>query len=320
MILLDLRLMKILRFTAFANIGLILISWQPPKQAGVSLIVLGTIQDGGSPHIGCNKACCLDLFSHPDYRRKVVSLGIIDAQNKQTWLFEATPDMPAQAKILKNASGFQTKEIPDGIFLTHAHIGHYTGLMYLGKEAINSKAVLTYAMPRMKTFLETNGPWSQLVSLNNISLQAMQNEQEVVLSNNVKVTPIIVPHRDELSETVGYKIDGPNKKILFIPDINKWQLWNRDIAHEISAVDYVFVDGTFYSGDELQTRNIAEIPHPFIIETMKLLAGLPPREKAKVYFIHFNHTNPVINPKSPQALKVLKNGFHIAKFGERIAL
>lgn len=296
------------------------IVYPPAKSLQVTLIVLGTIQDGGSPHIGCTKNCCKYLFTHPDYRRKVVSLGVIDPQNKQTWLFEATPDMPAQAKMLKNASGFQQKETPDGIFVTHAHIGHYTGLMYLGKEALNSKSIPTYAMPRMKAFLETNGPWSQLAILNNIALQPLQNEQPVVLSNNIKVTPIIVPHRDEFSETVGYRIEGPNKKILFIPDINKWALWNKDIAKEIASVDYAFVDGTFYSGDELQTRNLAEIPHPFIIESMKLLAGLPAREKAKVYFIHFNHTNPVIDPKSKQAATVLRNGFNLAQFGQRIVI
>jgi len=295
-------------------------TYPPIKPQQVTLIVLGTIQDGGSPHIGCTKNCCKDLFIHPDYTRKVVSLGVIDPQNKQTWLFEATPDMPAQAKMLKTASGFQHKETPDGIFVTHAHIGHYTGLMYLGKEALNSKSVPTYAMPRMKTFLENNGPWSQLVALDNIALQPIQNEQPVVLSDNIKVTPIIVPHRDEFSETVGYHIDGPNKKILFIPDINKWALWNKDIAKEIASVDYAFVDGTFYSGDEIQTRNIAEIPHPFIIESMKLLTNLPAHEKGKVYFIHFNHTNPVINPKSPQAATVLRNGFHLAQFGQRIVI
>jgi len=133
-------------------------SHEPNKPAQVTLIVLGTIQDGGSPHIGCTKNCCKYLFTHPDYRRKVVSLGVIDPRNKQTWLFEATPDMPTQAKMLKNVSAFQQKETPDGIFVTHAHIGHYTGLMYLGKEALNSKSVSTYAMPRMKAFLETNGP------------------------------------------------------------------------------------------------------------------------------------------------------------------
>ena len=283
-------------------------------------MVLGTIQDGGSPHIGCNKACCKELFAHPDHRRKVVSLGVIDPINKQTWLFEATPDMPLQTKMLKNTSGFQQKEMPDGIFITHAHIGHYTGLMYLGKEALNSRAEPTYAMPRMTSFLTNNAPWSQLINLNNISLKPLQNEQTITLSNTVKVTPILVPHRDELSETVGYRIEGPTKKVLFIPDINKWALWNKNLVQEIKAVDYAFIDGTFYDGDELQTRNIAEVPHPFIIETMQLLAGLPEAEKAKVYFIHFNHTNPVLNPKSVQALTVRKNGFHLAQFGQRVFL
>ena len=291
---------------------------QKPTQ--VTLIVLGTIQDGGSPHIGCNKACCKNLFTHPDQRRKVVSLGVIDAINKQTWLFEATPDMPAQTKMLKNASGFQQKEMPDGIFVTHAHIGHYTGLMYLGKEALNSKAEPIYAMPRMTSFLNNNAPWNQLVGLNNITLKPMYNEQTVILSNTVKVTPVIVPHRDELSETVGYLIEGPTKKILFIPDINKWTLWNKDIVQQIKAVDYAFIDGTFYDGDELQTRNIAEVPHPFIIETMQLLSELPKTEKAKVTFIHFNHTNPVLNPTSKQAITVRKNGFHLAQFGQRIVI
>lgn len=285
-----------------------------------SLIVLGTIQDGGSPHIGCNKACCKDLWEHPDYKRKVVCLGLIDPQNKQTWLLEATPDMPAQVKMLKNRSGFQTKELPDGIFVTHAHIGHYTGLMYLGKEAINSHEVPVYAMPRMKDYLETNGPWSQLVKLNNISLKPLQDNITITLSNNLKITPYLVPHRDELSETVGYMVESNRKKVLFIPDINKWDLWIHNIKAEIAKMDYVFIDGTFYDGDELGLRNIAEIPHPFIVESMKLFQDLPVADKNKIYFIHFNHTNPVINTKSKQAQTVINNGFHLAQFGQMVGL
>ncbi|MGZ3756775.1 MAG: MBL fold metallo-hydrolase [Mucilaginibacter sp.] len=288
--------------------------------AQVQVIVLGTIQDAGSPQITCSKDCCKDLFTHPDARRKVVSLGLIDASAKQIWLFEATPDMPAQAKMLKRESGFQLQEMPDGIFVTHAHIGHYTGLMYLGKEALNSKSIPVYAMPRMLDFLNNNQPWKQLITMSNIVLKPLANEETIVLNDHIRVIPILVPHRDELSETVGYRIEGPNKKLLFIPDINKWALWNKDIAREITAVDYAFVDGTFYSGDEIKTRNLAEIPHPFIIETMKLLANLPAAEKAKVHFIHFNHTNPVINPKSPQAVTVKKNGFRLAYFGQRVNL
>eukprot|EP00957_Ditylum_brightwellii_P156501 11911053-Ditylum_brightwellii.AAC.1 len=69
-----------------------------------------------------------------------------------------------------------TKKTPDGIFLTHAHIGHYTGLMYLGREALGAVDVPVYAMPRMRSFLKNNGPWSQLVSLGNINIQNLEEK------------------------------------------------------------------------------------------------------------------------------------------------
>ena len=165
-----------------------------------TLVILGTIQDAGSPHIACKKACCKSLFENPNPLRKVVSLGLIDPGNHKSYLFEATPDITSQLKKLKEFA-MADKDLPDGIFLTHAHIGHYTGLMYLGKEATNASQVPVFAMPRMKNFLETNGPWSQLVSTNNISLQLIEKSEEIELGSNIKVTPFTVPHRDEFSET-----------------------------------------------------------------------------------------------------------------------
>jgi len=279
-----------------------------------SLIVLGNVQDGGSPHIGCTKDCCKELFEHPDPTRMVSSLGVIDPENKMNWLFDATPNLPFQLKKLKKASEFSSKEVPDGIFLTHAHIGHYAGLMYLGREAMNAKQVSVYAMPKMKSFLEHNGPWSQLVSLNNISIRPLQDGQVNVLSSNIKVKAFRVPHRDEFSETVGYLIEGPHKRVLFIPDIDKWSKWNKNIIEEIGKVDYAFIDATFYSAAEMNNRPISEIPHPLVVESMELFKNLPAKEKDKIYFIHLNHTNPLLNPESPQTKTVLKNGFHIARF------
>lgn len=279
-----------------------------------SLIVLGNVQDGGSPHIGCTKDCCKELFEHPDPTRMVSSLGVIDPENKMNWLFDATPNLPFQFKKLKKTSEFSSKEVPDGIFLTHAHIGHYAGLMYLGREAMNAKQVPVYAMPKMKSFLEHNGPWSQLVSLNNISIRPIQDEQVNVLSSQIKVKAFKVPHRDEFSETVGYLIEGPHKKVLFIPDIDKWSKWNKNIVEEIGKVDYAFIDATFYSAAEMNNRPISEIPHPLVVESMELFKNLPAKEKDKIYFIHLNHTNPLLNPESSQTKTVLKNGFHIARF------
>jgi len=290
-----------------------------PEQNSVSLYILGTVQDGGSPHIGCQKSCCSELFNIPDHTRKVVSLGVVDHKNDKSFLFEATPDMPSQLKLLKeHAQG--SKETPDGIFMTHAHIGHYAGLMYLGRESLGGKNIPVYAMPRMKMFLETNGPWEQLVELNNIDILPIQNETKVELTPNLTVIPFTVPHRDEYSETVGYKIIGPNRSALFIPDIDKWSKWEKDIVKEIRDVDFAFLDATFFDGPEIKTRNVAEIPHPFVSESMELFKNLPPTEKSKVHFIHFNHTNALLNQNSDSYQKVLDAGFNVSAFNQRFNL
>ncbi len=290
------------------------------EKSGVSMVVLGTIQDAGSPHIACKKECCKNLFENPDPKRKVVSLGIIDHDHEKTFLIEATPDISTQLKILKKYSGL-AKELPDGIFLTHAHIGHYSGLMYLGKEAANASNVPVYVMPRMKLYLETNGPWSQLVDTGNIILEEITHKKEARTNSGVlSFTPILVPHRDEYSETVGYFLEGPSKKVLFIPDIDKWEKWDIPITEALSVVDYAFVDATFYSGDEINTRDISEIPHPFIIESMELFDNLPASEKEKIHFIHFNHTNPVLDSTSNEYRKVIEKGYNLAYNGLIIPL
>ena len=286
-----------------------------PKDSlkNTSIIILGTVQDAGSPQIGCKKECCANLFQNPDKNRQVTSLGLIDTENQKTYMFEATPDIGAQMKMISEYKTESGKELVDGIFLTHAHIGHYTGLMYLGKEAMNTKNTAVYVMPRMKKFLNEHGPWNQLIKSENIVLTTMGNENPISLSKSLKVTPILVPHRDEYSETVAYHIKGPNKSALFIPDIDKWEKWEKDIIDKIQKVDYAFLDATFYSGKEISNRNISEIPHPFVIESIEMFKGLSKKEKGKIIFIHFNHTNPLLNPNSPESQLVLKKGFKIGK-------
>ena len=187
--------------------------------------------------------------------------------------------------------------------------------MYLGKEATNAAEIPVFAMPKMKAFLEHNGPWSQLVQNSNITIQTLKQQTEVLLTNRLKVVPFTVPHRDEYSETVGYKIIGPNKSALFIPDINKWSLWKTSIRDLVNEVDCAFLDATFFDGEELNTRDIKDIPHPFVIESMDLFKSLPASERKKIYFIHFNHTNPLLLEDSPQTKQVLDSGYRIARKG-----
>jgi len=280
----------------------------------VSLAVLGVAQDAGSPHINCRKVCCSSLFKEKT-RREVTALGLIDNQNSKKYLFEATPDMPSQLRDLSESTGFRKSDVPDGVFLTHAHIGHYTGLMYFGREAMGANSVQVYAMPMMIDYLKDNGPWSQLIELNNIDLNPLSDNKQIHLSDNLSIIPFRVPHRDEYSETVGYKIIGPNKTAIFIPDINKWEAWDRSIIEEIKKVDYAFLDATFYSGKELDNRDMREIPHPFVVETMKLLADEPLEERNKIWFIHMNHTNPMLDSISQETKNIKLAGYHIARKG-----
>ena len=278
------------------------------------ITVLGIAQDAGYPQVSCEKECCELFHDGKENRKRVSSLGLIDKDTHEKWLFDATPDMTSQLDDLKR-DHINSQQVINGIFLTHAHIGHYTGLMYLGKEALGAKNIPVYAMPRMKTFLENNGPWSQLVSLENMDLKELQNEEEVTLNSNLKVTPFLVPHRDEFSETVGYKIQGKNRSALFIPDINKWELWKKNIVEEVKKVDYAFLDATFFQDGEIP-RPMSEVPHPFIMETVKLFENEPEKTRSKVIFIHFNHSNPAILNSHELQDQIKDLGFKFAKEGD----
>jgi pyrroloquinoline quinone biosynthesis protein B len=286
-----------------------------------SLVILGTIQDAGSPQLDCHEECCEPLHSHPDPSRMVVSIGIIDPENKKKFILEASPDMSEQLADLSEYENFSESDIPDGVLLTHAHIGHYSGLMEFGKEAKNTNQVPVYAMPRMKKFLSSNGPWDQLVKTENIKIQNLKNEQATQLTSNFSIVPFLVPHRDEYSETVGFKIIGPRKSALFIPDIDKWEKWEKDIVEEVSKVDYAFLDATFYDMGELPNRDMAEVPHPLIIETTHIFIDEPISERQKIHFIHFNHTNPILKDSS-SASTITTNikDFNIAQKGQVISM
>lgn len=276
------------------------------------IVVLGTAQDAGYPQINCKKSCCMRAWNHAPLREPVSCLGLYDPESDQIWMFDATPDFKEQ---LNDLQGFQqngTHPI-DGIFLTHGHIGHYTGIMDLGREAMGANEVPVYAMPRMVDYLTNNGPWSQLVSLHNIKLKNMAADSSIQLNERLSVTPLLVPHRDEFTETVGFKIEGPNLTAVFIPDIDKWHKWDRNIVELVNSVDLLFLDGTFYRNGEIAGRDMNEIPHPFIEESMELFKELPEDQKRKIHFIHFNHTNPIINPESEESQEVETAGFKVAR-------
>jgi pyrroloquinoline quinone biosynthesis protein B len=301
----------------------------------VEAILLGTAQDGGLPQAGCHCARCAPAHIDPALRQRVVCLALVDHATHQSWLIDATPDFREQLHALHSLA-------PDcplaGILLTHAHIGHYTGLIHLGREAWNTHDLPVYASPRMASFLRENAPWSQLVALGNISLRAFlpsrklrrdtnqpqrtpvkpvprqsgapDSFQESQLSPNLHVTPVQVPHRDEFSDTLAFIVRAPARRLFYCPDIDTWDRWAHDLRRFAAEVDIALLDGTFFSADELQGRDPSQIPHPLVTDTAERLAGVT----CDVRLIHLNHSNPLHRP-GPERDWLVARGIAPGTFG-----
>jgi len=280
-----------------------------PPQQNLEAVVLGIAQDGGVPHLGCRQRLCVEARRDPAKRRLVASLGVVDHSAGRRVLVDATPDFPAQVERLGG--------LPDAILLTHAHIGHYLGLAQLGREVLGARRIPVYCTARMADFLRTNGPWKRLVALDNIAIREIAPGVEFELTPALKATAIRVPHRDEDSDTVAYLLAGRERQVLWLPDIDKWEKWDRRIEEFVRAAPMLaFVDGTFDSADEIPGRSIRDIPHPLVPETVARFGGKAPALPAQVLFVHLNHTNRLLWDAAARR-ELEQKGFGIASEGSR---
>ncbi len=287
----------------------------PPDEPFV--VVLGIAQDAGFPQAACRKVCCAEAWGDPSRRRHPASLAIVDPEAGR-FVIDCTPDFPEQLRLLDAVAPPSGGGVAlDGVLLTHAHIGHYTGLVHLGREVTGSQGVPVWAMPRMAAFLREAGPWSQLVELENVVLRPLVDGEAVPLTGRITATPFLVPHRDELSETVGFRIEGPRRSVVWLPDIDKWDRWGTPIEDVIAGADLAYLDATFFADGEIPGRPMELIPHPFVSESIARFASLSATERAKVRFVHLNHTNPALDPDSEAAGHIRAAGHRVAIQGER---
>ena len=278
----------------------------------IEAILLGAAQDAGVPQAGCGCERCRRAHADPAQRQQVVCLGLIHRASGQAWMIDATPDFREQWILLRQAA-------PEcqlaGILLTHAHMGHYTGLIQLGREAWNTRRLPVYATPRMCAFLMRNQPWLQLAKFGNIALHLSPPGQPIALAPDLSATPIAVPHRDEWSDTMAYRIDGPRRSLFYCPDIDDWDRWEHSLPEMLAAVDVALLDGAFFSPAEIPGRNIADIPHPLATDTAERAAGAA----CDVRLIHLNHTNPLWDD-GPERAWVAERGVGVGATGDRWVL
>ena len=273
------------------------------------VVVLGIAQDGGRPQAGCRGTCCVD-----QPRLSPACLAIIDPVADRRFLIDATPDIGSQLALLDRiAPDVGAERVLDGVLLTHAHMGHYTGLVHLGREALALPKVCVQTSERMADFLLANSPWKELVEHGHVEIDRFHEVIELTPSVTVRAIP--VPHRDELSDTVCFVIEGPNRRVLWLPDIDGWDQWDIDIIDLIASVDVAYVDGTFFDDGELD-RDMSRIPHPRVVDTVGRVADRAPHLASRVRFVHLNHTNPALVDGASARTFVESAGLAVASEGE----
>jgi pyrroloquinoline quinone biosynthesis protein B len=292
----------------------------------VVVTALGTAQDGGVPQAGCDCARCVAARRDPGRRRHVASLALRLPASGQTWLIDATPDLGEQLEIVHrfrpHPAGAPDRRPVDGVLLTHAHVGHYLGLAFFGFEVMNSSELPVYASARMAAFLRANGPWSLLVARRNVVLRELTPGVSLTLAPGLTVTPLAVPHRAELSDTLGFVVRGPRRTLLYVPDTDSWAAWPLPLPEVLrrERVDVALLDGTFYAAGELPDRDVRRIGHPLMTATMKLLRGAVRGGGLQVFFTHLNHSNPALDPAGPERRTLAAAGFQVLAEGQELAL
>jgi len=295
--------------------------WLMGEQTGPYALVLGIAQDAGMPQVGCYAERC-ERARARERPRYAASLALVDPLRDRYHLVDVTPDVTRQLDLIPEP-GFRERAGArrpfDGIFLTHAHIGHYAGLAVLGREGLGMAPTPTYCTASMAEFLTGNGPWDLMVREGRLDLRPVEPGRWTRVDDGLEARALSVPHRPEYSDTVGWVFRGPAHSILYLPDIDAWERWDLQVTDVVAEVDVALLDASFYSAVEVPGRSIEDIPHPLVPHSMDLLQA---RVDAgdRVLFTHLNNTNPALFEDSAEAAEIRRRGFEVATEGLRIPL
>lgn len=274
----------------------------------MKVVILGSAQDAGLPQLGCQCINCSRADMDPGFRRLPACLGVIDELHQRAFLIDATPAIGEQLKRLRKfVSVTAALDTLGGILLTHAHLGHYPGLLYLGREAAATRQLPVFASRRMADFLRANRPFSHLVERGEIAIMEFAAGTPFPLWDGMQATAVEVPHRNEDADTHAFLLQEGNRTLFYMPDVD---YWTPELVAQIGRCETAVIDGTFFSKQDLPAARMASVPHPPMEESLVQL--LLYKNRANIYFTHLNHNNPAADPNSPAHQHVRRAGFHIA--------
>ncbi len=281
----------------------------------VRATLLGIAQDGGVPQAGCTKTCCMDAVGGRRRTRYPVSLGVTTEVGSKH-LMDVSRSLPDH---LINW-GKEENDIGriDSIWLSHAHVGHYDGLFQFGREVMGTSSIPCHLSKSMHEFCMSTPSLASLFDEGHLIAEVFDGDAAIEISEHVAISPIKVPHRDEFSDTHGFVIKGPKRRLLYLTDHDSWdETLGFHEADDIRSwlrsmhIDIALVDGTFWSEEELGGK-ATEIGHPTVQDTLERL-GERRHDDPRIVFIHLNHTNPLLEDAGSEQAKVRSMGWEVGR-------
>lgn len=260
--------------------------------------ILGNVQDGGVPHLGCECDMC-EAAREDERKQKYVGALLIKEDNSDKtvrYLIDATPDIRYQI----------TGNYLDGVFISHGHLGHIGGLPFFGTESLDTNDLEIFCTADLKDFVMKNDPFRLMVDRDQIKLNEVENNESVEIQGcAVEFREVL--HRYVNTDTVSFMIKGEDKKLYYMSDIDEW---TENAKSNVKEADIAIVDGTFWTKEELDRYE--EVPHPPVKETMEEFSD----SDTDIYFTHLNHTNPALREDSEEREELEERGFEVVEKGD----
>ena len=299
----------------------------PMMETRVKVTILGTAQDAGIPQAGCSCKRCINAHNFPEYKKYPVSIGIEGCDGSKH-LLEITRNLPEQLKEWSGEVEPLGIFVPETVTITHLHLGHIEGIGQFGKPVMNTSDLPIYLSEKNRESIEQRNDIQLMIKERNIKFEPQKYNHSFQPKEDCgfKLRLIPIPHRSELGDTAGIIIEGKKKNLLFLPDQDSWEktlesFSVKDIRElfTLLEIDIAWIDGTFWNLKELPGRNLKEIPHPIIEESLELL-GMRRPEDPEVSFIHLNHSNPVNDNDSMERKLVQSRGWSVCERNQTVTL
>jgi pyrroloquinoline quinone biosynthesis protein B len=306
----------------------------------VILRVLGSAAGGGLPQWNCGCTnCCAARAGDPATPSRLEESVAFSADGEDWFLIQASPDVRRQIESFPALWPRRPRHTPvAAILLTNGDLDHVLGLLCLRE----SQPLVIYATHEVRRgFVDGNSVYRTLERFpGQISWRPfdLDGEQPLLTADGsdsgLAVRALAAPGKRPLHlEGDGDPAPGDNVGLLIrdrrtggrLAYFSALAALTAPVRQQLAESDCLFVDGTFWTDDELiaaglgerRGRQMAHLPVSGPDGSLDFLRTLSAPRK---FLIHLNNTNPLLRADSPERAALAAARVEVAHEGLELRL